>query len=52
MEIGRMEVFDGSHGDWETLGAYLFSPTDDTFYISVGSNVMFDNKLVLVYPSK
>ncbi|XP_019752906.1 5-hydroxytryptamine receptor 3A-like [Hippocampus comes] len=52
MEIGKMEVFDGSHGDWETLGADLFSPTDDKFYISVILKIRQQNPFItLLLPS-
>ncbi|XP_049600670.1 5-hydroxytryptamine receptor 3A isoform X2 [Syngnathus scovelli] len=52
MEIGEVEVYDGSHGDWETLGAYLESPSDEQFYISVILKIRQQNPFItLMLPS-
>ncbi|XP_061702466.1 5-hydroxytryptamine receptor 3A-like [Syngnathoides biaculeatus] len=51
MEIGQVEVYDGSHGEWETLGAYLHS-TDDRYYISVILKIRQQNPFItLLLPS-
>ncbi|XP_061604719.1 5-hydroxytryptamine receptor 3A-like isoform X2 [Phyllopteryx taeniolatus] len=51
MEIGKVEVFDGSHGDWETLGAYLHS-SDNKYYISVVLKIRQQNPFItLLLPS-
>ncbi|KAM9783499.1 5-hydroxytryptamine receptor 3A-like isoform X2 [Syngnathus typhle] len=52
MEIGEVAVYDGSHGDWETLGAYLESPSDEQFYISVILKIRQQNPFItLMLPS-
>ncbi|XP_037113139.1 uncharacterized protein LOC119126125 isoform X1 [Syngnathus acus] len=52
MEIGEVEVYDGSHGDWETLGAYLESPSDEQFYILVILKLRQQNPFItLMLPS-
>nr|XP_057905412.1 5-hydroxytryptamine receptor 3A-like [Doryrhamphus excisus] len=52
MEIGTVTVFDGSHGDWETLGAYLHSPSYDRYFISVVLKIRQQNPFItLLLPS-
>ncbi|XP_077414613.1 5-hydroxytryptamine receptor 3A-like isoform X2 [Vanacampus margaritifer] len=52
MEIGHLEVFDGSHGDWETLGAYLHSESREQYYISVVLKIRQQNPFItLMLPS-
>ncbi|XP_061893262.1 5-hydroxytryptamine receptor 3A-like [Entelurus aequoreus] len=52
MDIGTVDLFDSSHGEWESLGAYLHSPSDDSFYISVVLKIRQQNPFItLLLPS-
>ncbi|XP_077374819.1 5-hydroxytryptamine receptor 3A-like [Festucalex cinctus] len=52
MDIGNVEVFDGSHGDWETVGAYLHSESEEQYYISVVLKIRQQNPFItLMLPS-
>ncbi|XP_057672968.1 5-hydroxytryptamine receptor 3A-like [Corythoichthys intestinalis] len=52
MEVGKLDVYDGSHGDWETLDAYLHSPSNEKYLISVILKIRQQNPFItLMLPS-
>ncbi|XP_061740944.1 5-hydroxytryptamine receptor 3A-like isoform X2 [Nerophis ophidion] len=52
LAIGQVDLFDSSHGDWETLGAYLHKHSEDTYFISVILKIRQQNPFVtLLLPS-